>query len=519
MTVVQSGFSRYFEGWRLILLIFLLFYATLLILDLGYEPIHWDEAPHLQDGLTLSRDRLKEYLQEGSRYPPLFDVVTALYFKVLGAGVFSARLVSVTFGVLSVWAVFEFTNYLYGPRTGMVSSVLLVSMPGFIWLCRLALLETMLIFFFILSLLFFFSGLHKDSGKMWLSSGVSLGLGALVKYQAVVGGLVMLVTGVILWRKHIREKIGVFLLMFIIAGSMVLSWVFFRFERAQDWLYVLQVGSTRTLEYSERFFSPIFYLIEMTNPYPHVHPISIPIFLLALLGLGLWLWLRREQDEFCLIWFFTVYSFFTLLPAKSWRYITMAFPVLAVSAAVLTCYIWNKIKNHLKPPQTSKNLTKVVAVFFILLVSIPIIYSSQDAYSWIQKGHFHIPVEKATQYAASRTDEYDTILVLCPSNLFYADSVQFYLKKQNANYNKVYQYPQMPVDAYPPSFNITELIQTCEDAHVKYLLLYQYGNIPFYKSELTSLRVIQKMNNTHRFFPEAEYGSPPRKVFIFSFPS
>ena len=41
--------------------------------------------------------------------------------------------------------------------------------------------------------------------------------------------------------------------------------------------------------YSNRFFSPVFYLIEMTWPYNYapVNPVSLPIIILGLCGLGL----------------------------------------------------------------------------------------------------------------------------------------------------------------------------------------------------------------------------------------
>ena len=63
------------------------------------------------------------------------------------------------------------------------------------------------------------------------------------------------------------------------------------------WSYVLQMGNEERLAYSTRFPSPIFYLIEMTQPYPHIHPIYFPIYFIALLGLALWLWRRHEEDN------------------------------------------------------------------------------------------------------------------------------------------------------------------------------------------------------------------------------
>ena len=498
---------------------------ALLALNVGCNAIRWDETPHLNGGLLLSRGHLQEYIQEGSRYPPLFDVTIALYFKILGLSVFSARLVAVVFGVLSVWGVFEYAYRLYGPRNALVSSVLLASMPGFIVLCRMALIETMLIFFFSISLLLFFSWMHTNNDKMLLLSGVTLGLGFLVKYQALVGSIIMLVSVFLMWRERILTKLGKFLLILIIAGSIALPWIFFTYQKdasgtLEKWLYVLQVGNEETLVYSKRFPLPIFYLIEMTYPYPDIHPISLPIYILALLGLGFWLWKRRREDKFSLIWFFVVYSVFTLIPTKSWRYVTLVFPVLAVSASDFILLIWDKVKNGLRARETrlrKMNVTKVATTVFIFLVLASVLYSSRDAYLWIKKDHVYVPVEEASRYVVEQSTLNETVVVLCASNLFNVGMVKFYLRIYDPNQRALWQYPEFPVDAYTPLFNETTLIERSEALHVKYLLLYEYGNLTFFQSEWRAHDVLEVLLNTDRFAVDTELGTFPRRIFMMRF--
>ena len=525
LTSVLSGIVRHFNRWRLVLSIFLLVYSALLLLDLGYAAIQWDETSHLYNGLLLSRGHLQEYIQEGSFYPPLFDVTTALYFKILGLSVFSARLVAVTFGVLSVWCVFEYAYRLYGTRNALVSSVLLASMPGFIVLCRMALIETMLVFFFSISLLLFFSWLHTNNDKLLLLSGVTLGLGFLVKYQILVGGIVMLVSVFFLWRERILAKLGKFSLLLIIAGAIALPWIFFTQRYAsgtlETWLYVLQVGNEERLVYSTRFPLPIFYFIEMTYPYSDIHPVSLPIYILALLGLGFWLWRRRREDKFSLIWFFVVYSVFTLIPNKNWRYVTLVFPILAVSASDFILLVWDKAKDSLRACQTSfrkTNITKVATTVFIFLVMASVLYSSRDAYLWIEMDHHvYVPVEEASRYVFEQSTLNETLIVLCESNLFNVGMVKFYLRIYDPNQRALWQYPEMPIDAYKPLFNETTLIERCEASHAKYLLLYEYDNITFFQSEFGAQKILEILLITGRFVIEAEFGDRPRRIFIISF--
>ena len=182
MPSILSKIAKRFDKWRLAFFIFLIGYAVLLLFYLGYAPLRWDETPHLYGGLLLSRGQFEEYLRESAFYPPLFDVTAALHLKLIGLSLFSARLVALIFGILSVWIVFEYGNKLYGHRNALISSILLASMPGFVVLCRMALIETMLMFFFSLSLLLFFSWIHKKNTKTLILTGITLGLGFLVKY-------------------------------------------------------------------------------------------------------------------------------------------------------------------------------------------------------------------------------------------------------------------------------------------------------------------------------------------------
>ena len=314
------------------------------------------------------------------------------------------------------------------------------------------------------------------------------------------------------------------MLLILVWGAVIAPWIVAAYQRyasglLRDWLYVIAVGNEERLAYSTRFPTPIFYLIEMTQPYPHIHPIALPVYLFALSGLGLWLWRRREEDKFSLMTFFVIYIVFTLIISKDWRYITVVFPVLAVAGSEFILFLWDKAKERLRVPNISfrtKNLIKVAAACLVLLVSISLIYSSQEAYSWAKMDHVYIPVGEASQYVAERTTLDETIFALCPSNYFNADMIKFYLWINDPNREQPLQYPD-PVDAYKPDFNVTWLIETSETLNVRYLLLFETGNNTFYQSELTAQHVLAMMLDTNRFIVENQFGSFPRQIFIIRF--
>ncbi|MGE5187770.1 MAG: ArnT family glycosyltransferase, partial [Betaproteobacteria bacterium] len=172
--------------WRIILLSFMLVYGLLLTIELSANSMLWDEVTHFHGGLLLSRGQIGTWVWTNSLYPPIYDVFTALYYLIAGPSVFAGRLVAVTFSVLSVLVIFELTRRLYEPKTALLSAVLFSVMPGIIWISRLAMIETLLIFVFSLCLLYFFSWVSNGRERYRKISIVLLTVGVAVKYQALV---------------------------------------------------------------------------------------------------------------------------------------------------------------------------------------------------------------------------------------------------------------------------------------------------------------------------------------------
>jgi hypothetical protein len=520
-----SRLVQRYGKWRLAFALFLLAYALLLLMYLDFAAIQWDETPHLVGGLLISRGQIQEYTTKYLFYPPLFDATTALYYLALGASVFSVRLVAYTFGVLTVWVLFEYAYRVYGPRNALLSSILLASMPGFVVVSRLGLIETMLMFFFSASLFLFFLWTRTKNNKLLLLSIVAMVLGVTAKYQAFVSGIVMLVSLLFLWRKRIPKKVGKFLIVALIAAAVVLSLFIFVYQQSishalGEWMYAVQVGNQERLSYSGRFPFPIFYLIEMTHPYAHVHPISAPLYILSLVGLGYWMWRRKDEDKFSLIWFLVVYGVFTLIPNKDWRYITPVFPILAISASDLILFMWDKVKDGLKEPKIRLHRTsipKFAAAIFVLLIGTSFVYSWGDAHSLVAYEHAYVPVKETTLYVIENSTVNESTVILFTDNFFSEEMVTFYLILYNASDRVMWNYPEAPADAYSPPLNETWLIERCEATNVKFLLLYEHGNETYYNSTWRAYYVFDQLKLTGRFTFEWAFGTFPRRVIIIRF--
>ncbi|PVX24740.1 MAG: hypothetical protein CW716_09450 [Candidatus Bathyarchaeum sp.] len=514
-----------FDRWRLVLVVILLVYAAFLALYLDYALIQWDETQHLVGGLHLSRGQFQDYLHF-SYYPPLFDATTALAYILMGPSLFAARLVSLVFGVLSVWAVFEYAYRLYGPKQALLSSILLATMPGFMILCRMALIETMLLFFFSVSLLLFFSWMRTNNEKLLLLSGVALGLGVLAKYQTIVGGVVIIVSWLLMLRKRLTKNMRKFVLLALVAAAIVVPWILIMSQQVTPeaisrWFYTVSEGSDERVEYGRRIPLPIFYLVEMTYPYMDLHPISLPIYIIAFLGISYWLWRRKPEDKFSLIWFIVVYVFYTLfISNRNWRYVIPLFAILAVSASDFIILIWNKITAPIKAPQPKPPrilLRKIAAALFVVLIAASLVYSLMNAYYWIELEHVHVPAKDASQYVSQNSLPNEAAVLLFPVNYFSPDAVNFFLLQHDSSERVLLEYPKDPADVYTPVFNETALIEHCESLNVTFLLLYENGNKTYYQTPMKAYDALDMLVDSGSFMLETTFGSSPQQVYVIRY--
>jgi 4-amino-4-deoxy-L-arabinose transferase-like glycosyltransferase len=423
--------------------------------------------------------------------------------------------------------VFELAYYMYNGKTALLAAVLLGIMPGYFWLSRLALLETMLLFFVMLALLLFFRWLQTKQDRFVVLAGLAVGFGFLTKYQAVVAGVLMLVSLVLLARGRLKRTFSRFMLAIAASALIVVPWIIavyqvYASKIFSQWLYALQVGNPEKAAYSDRYPSPIFYFIDMVWPYNTFHPISIFIYALGLAGLGYLIWRHSKCDKFAVISFASVFVFFTAISNKEWRYVLPLFSVLAITAAVLIVFLYGKFDAWKRRIQFEKRrLAMFAAGLFVVLIAGAVAYSVNDAYTVTAYYNIQIPVESATVYAINHMEGNQSIMVLCPFNFFSADMVKFYLGKNGGSQIQSYQYPILPTDTYTPNFNITELIHQCKQNNVKYVFTYeQGGTLPYYNTTLNPQLVFEQLYDSDSFTHisnETTFGDNPRRIFILSY--
>jgi 4-amino-4-deoxy-L-arabinose transferase-like glycosyltransferase len=359
-------------------------------------------------------------------------------------------------------------------------------------------------------------------------SGVALGLGFLAKYQAIVGVLIIAISLLVLAHVQLKTRLRVFVWLVVLVAAFAVPWFLITFQvyashTLNQWFYALQMGNPQKSVYSLQFPAPVFYLVAMTWPYGTYGfaPVSIFIYIFALIGLGLFVWRRKLEDKFLLAWFFSVYVFFTLIGNKDWRYIAGVFPVLAVAAANLMFFLFNKAERHVKTVMSNvrkKAKSKFITIFLLALISFSIGWNCVDTTLWMAyKNQRSLPVEVATNYASKMLGQNESMLVVGPFNLLSEDIVKFYLQA-NQRQNQVWQYPEQPVDTYQPDFNIAELVQLCQRNNAKYLLVPdEESPFPLFNTTMTMHTIYASLNDSGRFKFEKSFGNSPYRICVASF--
>jgi type IV secretory pathway VirB2 component (pilin) len=194
--------------------------------------------------------------------------------------------------------------------------------------------------------------------------------------------------------------------------------------------------------------------------------------------------------------------------------------VLAIAASNLTITALEKLH---KIGQTTTGFirkygAKIAAVLLIAFVGAGLLFSCVDAYNWQVRDEIVVPIEQATRYAAQDLGANQTVAVVCSVNHFSKYMVQFYLDVQTGrNLNQTWQYPFNAADSFTPNFDVDEFTGICQRLDAKYVMLYEYGNLNYYNTELNQQTIQNLLTQTGNFTLTEIFGDSPNRIFVFSY--
>ncbi len=301
-----------------------------------------------------------------SEKPSLFFWIVNLSVFFLGEDTeFSNRFPSALAGLLTFILTLIFGSKLFNDRVGSIAALILGTSVLFPQVSRWMVLDSLFVFLFLFSLLFFYQGYEDKNQRLknFMMAGFCTGLGVLIK--GPVAFLSILIFLIVTFFHKEKEKFWNrdLLYSFIFSLIIILTWLFpacwlgggdftrrILFEQSVGRL----VGTGKHI-HPESFF---FYFIRF--------PLGFLPWTVFLPSLFIWIWKERKWHEkgflFLIVWFCTIFLFFTLSKGKKDTYILPLYPAVAIMVGSL----WNSAI-------PSSNKERGMTISLIILTFIPLI--------------------------------------------------------------------------------------------------------------------------------------------------
>ena len=363
----------------LLLLTFGLYFITRLI-HLRSVPVFIDEAIYWR----WARDA-----QEGSIWasllwdgkPPLHAWMMAPFLAVFKDPLFAIRMTSVFFGALTTLGMVLLGKELKDLRFGAYAALLYTICPYTLWFDRMAMTESMLLTFYVLSVYFAVKAARSVNSLYLVGAGISLGLALLTKGTAKLLYPVVPFAYVIRGprEKGAEKKMPLVRWLAAVALSLLLGFAIFNLLRFSPKYHLgSHFISTRTKSLAQILDAPFEGFVKIVGSILYsLLTYMTPILLaMAFIGLVLCLWKRWRPGYFLCIWFLIPCAIIPLIGRYAWpRFYLVLVPPLLFTATYAISESIKFLAKARKSRQVTQKAISIVASIAIacLLLGIGIL--------------------------------------------------------------------------------------------------------------------------------------------------
>lgn len=118
--------------------------------------------------------------------PPLYPNLTALLFKIMGVGVFQAKLLPFAFSIASILLVYRLSKMLYGLQAALFSTTLASTTLFLAYFTATANLYSGLVFFCLLAAYLSEKGCRGGGDRVFFAAGLSVGVASMFRLLAPI---------------------------------------------------------------------------------------------------------------------------------------------------------------------------------------------------------------------------------------------------------------------------------------------------------------------------------------------
>lgn len=350
--------------WTLVGLLVVVFCAFFLrIFKLNLIPVFADEAIYIRWAQVMRAEPSLRFLPLSDGKQPLFMWVTMPMLKFISDPLVAGRLVSVLAGLGTTIGVFVLSIVLFNSRkVGLLASLLYALSPFAVFFDRMALVDSMLSFFGIWTLVFMILAVRNLSLGLAFLAGFSLGGAMLTKSPALFFAMFLPVSLLFVQFKVKRDRAGNFFKSLGLFGAaFVLAFGMFNILRLGENFHMM---GTRNFDYvypySHLSDSPLNPLLAHVDRALEWFMVTGPAALLFLAIAGFFVNAGKYKKEVLVL---VVWGVLPILIQAEFakvftsRYIFFTLPPLVVLAASV-------LKRFKKPPYLY-GVYALVALFFV----------------------------------------------------------------------------------------------------------------------------------------------------------
>ncbi len=263
-------------------------------------------------------------------HPPLVFWIQHIFIKLFGENNFAFRFPSTLLGVLSVWLIYLIGRRLFYEKAGLISAFLMAVTVNNVFISRVGLQESYVIFFILLTLFLFLKSL--ENSRYLILMGMAVGLGGLTKYTTFIV-VPIIFTYLLIYKRSYFKDINLWL--GVLVGLIIFSPVIiyniglyknvghFDFQLSyilnqhpKEWLEAPGKEEIGSLDDRVKDFIPN---LVKSNSYVLLMLFAISIF-----------WIK-SKNRFLFIWLVFQVSLFLLIgPTR--RFLTMLTPTMVLTA-------------------------------------------------------------------------------------------------------------------------------------------------------------------------------------------
>ncbi len=275
-------------------------------------------------------------------HPPLVFLLQHWSMGIFGENNFGFRFPSAVLGIVSVYLIYLINKRLASERAGLIAAAIAAVTVNCVYISRLGLQESCVIFFILLSSYFFLRAL--DEKKYFLWTGAALGLGLLAKYNVLVM-VPIFISYLALFRRDVFRKkyfwIGVAISFLVFSPVIVYNIMMYRQTGHFDFQFSYIFGQDPTVWKSAPGKEAMPTLTDRVHYFfPYLFNTNSLTLLLLVLP-ALWVLFKKR------LWFpVLAIAWMLLLLSRigpTYRFLTMLVPFLVIAVGIFIDRIYDPL--------------------------------------------------------------------------------------------------------------------------------------------------------------------------------